>query len=80
MNETAPATKNFLTSKTILGIAILLLPQIKTALGIDLSPEEVTGLFTNLDALFTLVCAIVGSVVSIYGRVKASVKIRFFKK
>lgn len=70
-------SKHVLTSKTIVGVIILLLPTIKSILGIDLSPEEVNTLFLNVNQIFDLGASVLGGIMAIWGRITANKQLSF---
>ena len=64
-------SKSVFSSKTILGIFLLLIPIVKQFLGIDLSQIEITNLFKNVDVIVNASIAVLGTILSIYGRFSA---------
>lgn len=64
--------KNFLASKTIWGIVIMLAPLIARATGLDFSNENVEGLQSLLDEGLQLV----GAAIALFGRITARSKIK----
>ena len=72
-------TKHFLTSKTVLGVAVLLLPTLKSLFGIEITATELTGLFTNIDLIVNTCLSAVGGILAVYGRIQANGGIHFKK-
>ena len=63
--------KFFLTSKTIIGVSVLFIDTLKAITGFELSTH--TEIETAVEALF----ALIGFVITIYGRIKATGGLKF---
>lgn len=64
-------TKNPLTSKTIWGVLVMLLPTVGAWLGFDISADDASEAGVHIDTLIEAA----GALLAVYGRVAAKAKI-----
>lgn len=68
-------SKHLFTSKTIAGVIILLIPAIKSVLGIEIEASEINTLSMNIDQIVDLGLSIFGGIMAIFGRINAKHKL-----
>lgn len=68
-------TKHALASKTILGVIIAILPIVNLVFKVDITADEVTLIFGNIDAMISLGTVTVGLIMAIWGRFTAKKKL-----
>ena len=76
VTETVTETKSWWASKTIWGAVITVVCVVLSIFGVEITDAEQSAIRDNLTELVTLGGAVVGAVLSIYGRVKASKSIK----
>lgn len=69
-------TKQFLTSRTIIGLLMVLLPTVADWLGFQLPESVVEELGPQVVAMVENIWTAAGAALAIYGRIKATKRLR----